>query len=99
MVIRSVPRRAARHFLERRTFDDKNWTITMADANAREYWHDDLSADDDRVLPTVSANAPGGIVPADRTSGAGLIVGAALITPLDSAKRKSPTRNVPAAAG
>ena len=79
-----------RRFLERLTLDDKNWKFSMADAKEREYWDDYMSAYDDMIRHTATEHAPWVIVPADNKSFARIVVGAAVISALNSLKLEFP---------
>jgi len=73
-----------RRFLERLTLDEKNWKFSMADAKEREYWDDYMSAYDDMIRHTATEEAPWVVVPADNKAFARVVVGAAVISALES---------------
>jgi PPK2 family polyphosphate:nucleotide phosphotransferase len=73
-----------RRFLERLTLDDKNWKFSMADAKEREYWDDYMSAYDAMIRHTATEHAPWVVVPADNKAFARVVVGAAVISALES---------------
>jgi len=73
-----------RRFLERLTLEEKNWKFSMADAKEREYWDDYMSAYDDMIRNTATEHAPWVVVPADNKAFARVVVGAAVVSALES---------------
>jgi PPK2 family polyphosphate:nucleotide phosphotransferase len=73
-----------RRFLERLTLQEKNWKFSMADAKEREYWNDYMSAYDDMIRHTATEHAPWIVVPADNKAFARILIGAAVVSALES---------------
>jgi polyphosphate kinase 2 (PPK2 family) len=79
-----------RRFLERLTLPEKNWKFSMADAKEREHWDDYMTAYEDAIRRTATPEAPWVVVPADNKWYARLVVGAAIVSALESLKLEFP---------
>lgn len=64
----------ARRFMQRIDDPDKNWKLTTADVEQREYWDDYAKAYEDCINATTTETAPWYIVPADDKKNARLII-------------------------
>ncbi len=64
----------ARRFMQRIDDPDKNWKLTTADIEQREYWDDYTRAYEDCINATTTKDAPWYIVPADDKQNARLII-------------------------
>ena len=64
----------ARRFIKRIDDPDKNWKLTAADIEHREYWDDYMRVYADCIQATTTPQAPWYIVPADDKSNARLII-------------------------
>jgi PPK2 family polyphosphate:nucleotide phosphotransferase len=67
-----------RRFLERLDRPEKNWKFSLGDAKERNYWDDYMTAYEDAIRNTASAQAPWYVVPADKKWFARLVVAAAI---------------------
>jgi PPK2 family polyphosphate:nucleotide phosphotransferase len=82
-----------KRFLERIDNPDKNWKMSVADANEREHWKDYMDAYDDMIRNTATPYAPWYVVPADNKWFTRIVVGAAVIETLDSLNLHYPKVN------
>ncbi|MDO8826660.1 ADP-polyphosphate phosphotransferase [Methylophaga sp.] len=64
----------ARRFMQRIDDPDKNWKLTTADVEQREFWDDYSKAYEDCINATTSKESPWYIVPADDKQNARLII-------------------------
>lgn len=63
-----------KRFLKRIDDPDKNWKLTTADIEQREYWDDYMTAYEDCISASTSKDAPWFIVPSDDKKNARLII-------------------------
>jgi PPK2 family polyphosphate:nucleotide phosphotransferase len=82
-----------KRFLERIDNPDKNWKMSVADANEREHWRDYMDAYDDMIRNTATPYAPWYVVPADNKWFTRIVVAAAVIETLDSLNLDYPKVN------
>jgi PPK2 family polyphosphate:nucleotide phosphotransferase len=73
-----------KRFLERIDNSDKNWKLSVADANERGYWNDYMEAYEEMIQNTSSPYAPWIVVPADNKWFTRLVVAATVIDTLAS---------------
>jgi PPK2 family polyphosphate:nucleotide phosphotransferase len=71
-------------FLERIDNPDKNWKLSVADANERGHWDDYMEAYDNMIRNTASSHAPWYVVPADNKWFTRIVVASAVIDTLSS---------------
>ena len=79
-----------RRFLERIDNPDKNWKLSVADANERGHWNDYMDAYDEMIRNTATPYAPWYVVPADNKWFTRIVVAAAVIDTLASLKLQYP---------
>src|SRR3990172_2246006 len=70
-------------FLERLDRPEKNWKFSLADAQERGHWGEDMRAYEDMIRHTAAPHAPWYVVPADRKWFTRLVVAAAVHDALD----------------
>ena len=78
-------------FLERINNPEKNWKLSVADAQEREYWNDYMAAYEDMIRNTATDDAPWYVVPADNKWFTRIVVAAAVIDTLASLHLAYPT--------
>ncbi len=71
-------------FLERIEDPDRNWKLSVADAQERQYWKDYMSAYEEMIQNTASEQAPWYVVPANNKWFTRIVVAAAVIDTLAS---------------
>ena len=80
-----------RRFLRRLDDPAKNWKFSAADAAERKHWRKYMSAYEETIRRTASAEAPWFVVPADNKWFTRLVVAAAVVEALDSFDLSYPT--------
>ena len=73
-----------RRFLERLENPEKNWKFSANDIKERAFWGDYMTAYEDMIRRTSTAEAPWYVVPADNKWFTRTVVAAAVIETLDS---------------
>jgi PPK2 family polyphosphate:nucleotide phosphotransferase len=79
-----------RRLLDRLDDEDKNWKLSMSDAEERRYWKDYQRAYERMLSATSTKDAPWLIVPADDKKNARLFVSRILIEALDALPIETP---------
>ncbi|MCW5980541.1 MAG: polyphosphate kinase 2 family protein [Bryobacteraceae bacterium] len=79
-----------KRFLERLDRPEKNWKFSAGDVKERERWADYMSAYEDMIRNTATAEAPWYVVPADRKWFTRLVVAEAIIEALESLDLRYP---------
>lgn len=79
-----------KRFLERIENPDKNWKLSVGDAQERKYWKDYMNAYEEMICNTATDYAPWYVVPADNKWFTRIIVGAAVIDTVWSLGLKYP---------
>jgi PPK2 family polyphosphate:nucleotide phosphotransferase len=79
-----------KRFLERLENPEKHWKFSANDAKERDFWSDYMTAYEDMVRHTASADAPWYVVPADNKWFTRVVVAAAVIDALASLDLKYP---------
>jgi PPK2 family polyphosphate:nucleotide phosphotransferase len=72
-----------KRFLDRIDEPDKNWKFSLADIEERKFWEDYMTAYEECIGATSSADVPWYIVPADDKENARLIVSQIVVDTLD----------------
>jgi PPK2 family polyphosphate:nucleotide phosphotransferase len=73
-----------KRFLSRIEEPDKNWKLSSADANERQYWKDYQNAYEDMIRETATEDSPWYVVPADNKWFTRIVVGSIVIEALAS---------------
>jgi PPK2 family polyphosphate:nucleotide phosphotransferase len=71
-------------FIDRLDKPDKNWKFSSSDLHEREYWNDYMDAYEQAIRGTATKNCPWYVVPADNKWFTRLVVGAAVVSTLES---------------
>jgi PPK2 family polyphosphate:nucleotide phosphotransferase len=79
-----------KRFLERIDHPDKNWKLSLADVQEREFWKDYMAAYEDCLGGTSADCAPWYVVPADDKENARLIVSRIILDTLEALKMSYP---------
>jgi PPK2 family polyphosphate:nucleotide phosphotransferase len=79
-----------KRFLDRINQPDKNWKMSVADAQERKFWKDYMNAYQDMIQNTATDFAPWYVVPADNKWFTRVVVAAAVIDALGSLNLKYP---------
>jgi len=77
-------------FLDRLEQPSKNWKFSMADINERALWPRYQAAYQDMIRHTASPHAPWIVVPSDHKWFARVVIGASIVTALDSLNLRFP---------
>lgn len=77
-------------FLDRIKQPEKNWKLSVADAQERHHWKDYMNAYEEMIQNTATEFAPWYVVPADNKWFTRVVVGAAIIDALASLNLKYP---------
>jgi PPK2 family polyphosphate:nucleotide phosphotransferase len=78
-------------FLERLDEPEKNWKFSAADVAERRHWDDYMTAYEDMIQHTATADAPWHVVPADHKWFTRLVVAAAVADRMSALELKFPT--------
>ena len=82
-----------KRFLERIDEPEKNWKLSLADIDEREFWKDYMNAYEECLGNTSTSDAPWYVVPADDKQNARLIVSQIILDTLEELKLTFPKTN------